>query len=76
MKKDHLSKYTSFEDCHLTKTENKNKTRCQYAAPARCNTNDLSARGTRAKIKRNDAGTLEALALIGALYLLASFIFR
>lgn len=28
------------------------------------------------KTKRNDAGTLEALALIGALYLLASFIFR
>lgn len=31
------------------KTEN--KTRCPYAAPARCNTNDLSARGNRAKIK-------------------------
>lgn len=56
------------------KTEN--KTRCPYAAPARCNTNDLSARGTRAKIKRNDAGTLEALALLGALYLVASFILR
>lgn len=28
------------------------------------------------KTKRNDAGTIEALALIGALYLIASFIFR
>lgn len=37
------------------KTEN--KTRCPYAAPAQCNTNDLTARGNRAKIKRNDAGT-------------------
>lgn len=30
---------------------------------------------TRQK-KRNDAGTLEALAIIGAIYLLASFILR